>query len=138
VPLDLGPRTLLYLVVDSATPEQFHAYGDLVLPLTPAEVAALPAGIDTLTIAGITIPGLKRTVNDRLEWLIRPLPDPIVTMFNALPGQLGWVDTAGRDTWANIGLELLNRGVPPADLIVGYPALYNGAVANYKAQHGIP
>lgn len=138
MPLDLGPRTLLYLTVDADSPPQWSAWGNQTIALTPAELAALPTGIDTLkvTIEGspVSIPGIRRTVDGQLQWLIRPLPDPVVTMFQALPGPEGWVDTAARDTWANIGQILLSKGVTPAELIAGYPQLYNAAVANYVAQ----
>lgn len=131
MPLDLGPRTLLYFVVDADSPSQWSGWRDLFVPLTPAELAALPTGLDTLkvTVEGsqTTIPGIRRTVNGRLEWLIRPLPDPVVTMFNALPGPGGWTDPAARGTWESIGQYLLALGVPPADLIAGYPALFNAA-----------
>jgi hypothetical protein len=131
VPLDLGARTLLYFVVDADSPSQWSGWGDLFIPLTPAEVAALPTGLDTIkaTIEGsvTTIPGIRRTVNGRLEWLIRPLPDPVLVMFNALPGPGGWTDPAAKATWANIGQILLSKGVTPAELISGFPALFNAA-----------
>lgn len=142
MPLDLGIRTLMYLVVDPDSPPQWSAWGEKPIPLTPAELAALPAGIDTIKVtltdatgtSETTIPGISRTVNGRLEWLIRPLPDPVVTMFQALPGPDGWVDLAARDTWATIGQALLSKGVTPAEMVAGYPQLYNAAVSNYIAQ----
>jgi hypothetical protein len=50
-----------------------------------------------------------------------------VTMFNALPGPGGWTDLAAKATWANIGQILLSKGVTPAELISGFPALFNAA-----------
>lgn len=142
MPLNLGPRTLLYLVVDSESPETFSAFGGQIIPLTDAEVASLPVGIDVLNItlegSPTQIPGISRTVAGRLEWLIRPLPDPVITMFNAIPGPEGWVDPAAQGVWAATGQFLLAFGVPPADLIGGFPALYNAAVANYLAQQATP
>lgn len=138
MPQDLGVRTLLYFVVDSETPPQWSAWGDKVFPLTNAELAALPVGLDTLlmTIEGgqTEIPGIRRTVDGQLQWLIRPLPDPVITMFNALPGPGGWQDTGARDTWASIGQILLSKGVTPAELIAGLPALFAAARAEIAAQ----
>ena len=114
-------------------PDTWSAWGNQTIALTPAELAALPTGIDTLlvTIEGsqVSIPGIRRTVAGQLQWLIRPLPDPVVTMFNALPGPGGWTDTGARDTWANIGQILLSKGVSPTELIAGFPALFEAARA---------
>jgi hypothetical protein len=138
MPLDLGARTLLYFIIDADSPQQWSAWGDKVIPLTAAELAALPTGLDTLkvTIEGsvTTIPGIRRTVSGQLQWLIRPLPDPVVTMFNALPGPGGWANTGARDTWAGIGQALLSKGVTPAELIEGFPALFAAARVEIAAQ----
>jgi hypothetical protein len=129
--MDLGVRSVLYLVVDADSPQQWTGWNEKTIPLTPAEEAALPAGIGTIemTLDGSKniIPGIKRVTNGRLEWLIRPLPDPVVTMFNSLPGPGGWTDPAAKATWANIGQILLSKGVSPAELIAGFPALFNAA-----------
>ena len=135
---DLGNRTLMYLVFDSESPEIWSGWGGHPIPLTPAEVAALPQGISTLrmVLAGdvVEVPGIARQAGDRLEWLIRPLPDPVVTMFLALPGPSGWQSPGARDTWASIGNALLSKNVSPAELIYGFPALFAAARAEIDAQ----
>lgn len=137
MPLDLGIRTLMYLVVDADSPPQWSAWGEKPIPLTPAELAALPTGIDTITLtlegSPTSIPGISRTVNGRLEWLIRPLPDPVVVMFAALPGPNGWTVPASEATWRTIGLALLELGVTPAAMVTGYPQLWDACKAEVLA-----
>ncbi len=137
---DLGDRVLMTLIVDAESPDMWSAFGGKTILLTPAEYTALPAGVDVLRISlggtPMEIPGIRRTVSGELQWLTRPLPDPVVTMFEALPGPGGWQVPASRDVWAAIGQDLLSRGVPPADLIAGYPALFEAARAEVLAAPG--
>lgn len=134
MPLDLGNLTFLRVTADPTTPAELRAYDGFMLGLTADKVAALPTGIDTITVTGITVPGYQRTVAGQLQWLMTPLPDPNVVMLEALPGPGGWKSQAAHDVWASIGLELLHRGLPGEDLRAGFPQLFNAAKAEFAAE----
>jgi len=132
--LELGV-TLLFMVADESTPDSLRGYNGWAIGLTAAQVAALPPGVDnTLTVKGVVLPGYKRVREGTLEWVMSPPVDPVVTMFNALPGPGGWADPAAQAKWASVGLALLDMGVDRAAFITEYPNLYNAAIANYLAQ----
>lgn len=134
MPLDLGDLTFMRVTADASSPPEYVVYDGFMLGLTADKVAALPAGIDTITVSGITVPGYKRTVSGQLQWLMTPLPDPNIAMLDALPGPSGWRVPASRQVWADIGMELLRRGVPGPDLRAGFPALFNSARAEIEAE----
>jgi hypothetical protein len=133
MPLDLGDLTFMRITADATTPNEYRVYDGFMLGLTADKVAALPTGIDTITVDGITVPGYKRTVSGQLQWLMTPLPDPNVAMLDTLPRPAGWVNQSAKQVWANIGMELLRRGVPGPDLRAGFPALFNAARTEIQA-----
>lgn len=134
MPVNLGDMTFMRITADVSTPNDLRAYDGFMLGLTADAVLGLPAGIDTITVSGIVLPGYKRTVTGQLQWVMTPLPDPNIAMLDALPGPSGWTLPASRTVWANIGLELLHRGVSGEDLRAGFPALFNAARAEIEAQ----
>lgn len=146
MPFDLGTPTMLYFVADESTPESLRAYGRFSIGLTAAQVAALPAGPDTITFHGgtdpldvVTLPGFQRPhPGGGVEWVITPLVDPDAAMLAALPGPLGWAVPAAQTTWANQDAALRKLGVPPAAIRTRFPLMYDAAVSNYKAQNNIP
>jgi len=135
MPVNFGDLTFMRVTADSSTPNELRAYDGFMIGLTAEMVAALPTGIDTITVSGIVVPGYKRSGSGgQIEWVMTPLPDPNVAMLNALPGPGGWRVPASRDTWANIGMELLRRGVSGEDLRAGFPLLFDSARAEVQAQ----
>lgn len=134
--LDLNQGvTVLHIVTDDKTPQTHRAYNGWTRPITNAQRDALPSGVgNSITIDGVIMPGYKRVRGDRLEWVISPAVDPVIVMFEAMPGPKGWADPAARAVWAEIGLALLNMGVDRDVFIDRYPDLYDAAVANYQAQ----
>lgn len=134
--VDLDANTvMLYAVRDAFTPQTLWAYEGWAVALTADMAAQIPDGVGhSITVKGVVLPGYKRTRDGRLEWVMSPPADPIVAMFNAMPGPDGWVDTSARDTWRDIGLALLKMGVERDVFIDRYPDLYDAAVANYVAQ----
>lgn len=133
MPMSLGNLTFMRVVADSTTPPDLVAYNGVLLGLSAADVAALPTGIDTITVSGITVPGYQRALGGELQWVMTPLPDPNVAMLNALPRPGGWANTSARDVWAGIGLTLLQRGLSGAELRAGFPQLFAAARAEIQA-----
>lgn len=134
MPVNFGDLTFMRITADSTTPNELRAYDGFMIGLTAEMVAALPAGIDTITVSGIVVPGYRRTVEGQLQWVMTPLPDPNIAMLEALPGPGGWRVPASHDVWASIGMSLLQIGVSGEDLRAGYPALFNAARAEVQAQ----
>lgn len=134
MPVNLGDLTFMRVTADVSTPNDLRAYDGFMLGLAADAVAGLPAGIDTITVSGIVVPGYKRTVGGQLQWVMTPLPDPNVAMLNGLAGPGGWQVQASKDVWASIGLALLRFGVPGGDLRAGFPALFNAARTEIEAQ----
>ncbi len=135
---NLGPRTMMWIVMDDQSPDTFSAYVNTYILLTPAEMAAIGPGVGTIDMTlegqGVSIPGIKREANGRTEWLLRPPVDPLLAMFNALPGPGGWHDDGARDVWAGTAQYLLGEGTPPELVLTGFPALFNAAKAEVLAQ----
>jgi hypothetical protein len=142
MPLDLGTPTTLYFVADENTPQTLLAFRGHTVGLTAAQFAALPPGpaIDTVTYQGTVLPGFQRPAAGGVgvEWVITAPTDPDDAMLAALPGGLGWAVPASRDTWTAADRALRKAGLPPNAIRTRFPLLYDAAVDNYKAQHGIP
>lgn len=134
MPLDLGSFPILRITADSTTPQEIAVYDGFLIALTPEAAAALPTGIDTLTVEGITLPGYQRTKDGQLQWVMTPLPDPNVAMLNTLPRPAGWASPDAKGVWASIGLILLEKGVSGEELRAGFPALFNAARAEIQAE----
>jgi hypothetical protein len=139
--LDLGTPTTLYFVADEGTPQTMLAFASHAIGLTPAQVSALPPGpgIDFVKYQGTDIYGFQRAAaGGGIEWVITSPTDPDDAMLAALPGVLGWVIPAARDVWTAQDRALRKFGVPPNAIRTRFPLMFDAAVDNYKAQHGIP
>lgn len=134
MPTDLGDLIFVRVTADESTPNEMRAYDGVLLGLTQQAIDTMPTGVDTIRVAGITVPGYKRTVDGQAQWVIAPLPDPNVVMLESLPGQGGWKNQGAKKVWADIGMELLRRGVPGHDLRSGFPRLFAAAKAEALAQ----
>ena len=131
MPVNLGNPTWLTLVADPSTPANQVQYNGWRIAV-PAGTQ-LPTSIDSIVVSGVTLWGYARTVNGQVEWVMQPATDPNVTAVNAIPGPGGWTDLGARQVYYNIGLALLQLGVPGADLRAGLKALHDAALANRQA-----
>lgn len=138
MPFTFPDTVFVRVTKDVDTDPSFVVYDGVLLGMTTAQVAALPTSPDTITVSTgvnqVVVPGFKRTQPDgSVQWVMSTV-DPNLAMLLALPGAGGWVDTAARDVWANMGIELRNRGIQPADLNVLFPLLFNAAKAEIAAE----
>lgn len=76
-----------------------------------------------------TTPGTRTWV------MTNELPTAVVAQVDAIPGGLGWVRPASRTLYINQGRDLVRLyGVPAADVVTLFGALYNAARLNRDAQ----
>lgn len=138
MPFTFPDTTFVRVTKDVDTDPAFAVYDGVLLGMTSAQVAALPTSPDTITVGtgiehAVTVPGFKRLMPDgSVQWVMSTV-DPNLAMLNTLPRPSGWVNTGARDTWANIGIELRNRGITPADLNVAFPQLFSAARTEIQA-----
>lgn len=141
MPFTFPDKIFVRVTRDVDTPPELTAYDGILIGMTSAEVAALPTTPDSIVVGTgmenqVTVPGFKRIQPDgSVQWVMSSV-DPNLAMLEALPGPGGWRDQDARGTWANIGVELRNRGITPADLNLAYPALFAAAHAEFQAQGG--
>lgn len=79
---------------------------------------------------------LDATVPAALKWVMTgEFPAAVVAQVDAIPGGLGWVRAASRTTYLTQGRDLVRLyGVPAADVVALFGALYNAARLNRDAQ----
>lgn len=133
MPVNLGNPTWVTLAADADTPTGLTQYAGRIIGV-PAGIT-LPTTIDTITVSGVTIPGYARAGASGPEWVMSAAPNPNVAALNAIPGPGGWTDQTARAKYADIGLALLQLGVPGTDVRTGLKQLYDAAVANHLAAH---
>lgn len=131
------PNTkILTLVSDASTPPNLVQFAGIRI-IWPDGITQPTIGVpNTLVIQGQELPGYLRTAGDgSYEWVLTGGIDPIVQALNGIPGADGWASPSARDIYANIGGQLLGKGVTLNDVRTALTQLYNGAVSNYVAAH---
>jgi hypothetical protein len=131
VAVNLGNPTWVRLVADANTPAGQLQYDNWRIAVPPT--TQLPTGLDSIVVSGVTLWGYARTVSGQVEWVMQPAANPIVIAVNAIPGAGGWTSLAARQEYYDIGLALLQLGVPGADLAPGLKRLHDAALANRQA-----
>lgn len=133
MPVNLGNPDWITLIADANTPDWLQPY-DQARVAVPAGTQ-LPQTIDYLTISGAQVWGYARGGASGPEWVMQPPQSPIVTAVNTIPGPQGWTDLDARQEYYDIGLALLQLGVPGPELAPGLRRLFAAAVAEHQAQN---
>jgi hypothetical protein len=136
--IEFGPGDLVTLVADSGTPAELTQYAGIRL-VWPKDRALPPLSqYEDLVILGIHAAGYLRNNNGNLQWVIQGLQDPIVAALEAIPGADGWQSDVAKGMYANIGSQLMGRGITLIEAKTALTQLYQSAVANYVAAHPAP
>jgi hypothetical protein len=138
VPFSFPDTVFVRVTKDVNTAPQFAVYDGVLLGMSTAQAAALPTSPDTITVGTgmentVTVPGFKRVMPDGSVQWVMSTTDPNLAMLDALPRPSGWVNQTARSTWANIGIQMRNRGITPAELNVAFPQLFAAARTEIQA-----
>lgn len=133
--VNLGNPIWITLIADGSTPAEFVPYNGAKLAVPEGTV--LPTSIDSIVVNGVTVWGYARGGTGGPEWVMQPALDPNVVAVNAIPGGGGWQNLASRQVFYDIGLALLQLGVPGVDLRGGLLALYNASVNEYQTRTAV-
>jgi hypothetical protein len=136
----LGDFVQITFQATADTPTGAQALDGLTFYFPPEYLTAIgsgPTSPGTINAGGQRIRGyLDSTVPTAPKWVMTgELPAALLAQVDAIPGGSGWVRPASRTLYINQGRDLVRLyGVPPADVVALFAALYNAARLNRDAQ----
>lgn len=149
-PASLADLMGIRMVALPDTPAAVTKYNNLIVAVRSSDLALMGSGDQNpgylLGVFGWTRPnGGAATQNGMsivAEWVMAPpIPTGVVTAFEAIPGQQGWLVPAARTVFATAGQQLiLDHGIP-ANVVLGMlQALYPAAIAEgvERFSRGLP
>ena len=133
--IDLGAGEVITLVSDSGTPAELTQYAGIRIVWPAGRDLPPLAQYEDLVVVGVHVGGYLRDNNGNLQWVMQGAQDPIVAALDAIPGADGWASGPAKDLYANIGGQLMGRGITLQEARTALTQLYQAAVTNYVAAH---
>lgn len=142
VPGAFASLTWVTMVADAETPPESLPLNGHSVGLRAADLTVMGSGPDNPGSIG-DVRGYPRPGGPfGMEYLMTPVvPASIRAAFDVVPGPQGWQVPASRQTFANIGQQLINTyGVTPNLALQALTNLYNASRAElvYRHTNGIP